>query len=853
MWCYMETSINLKSTTMTRVITIILMVIIFILLLFIFLYKLVDNAEKIGYEYINEYTQSAQSIVNKHALVLESGAASLSFFMTKNHSEEDIQQWMNNYIKYIRKTLGTEDIDVFGIINGKLVSGQNRLGSVTMPVSQMKWYINARKRKGEIVYTDVYTDIVNGEKVFTLATALENGRDVLALDIFPKSLGNKWLLDNTLPKHASYFLADSNGEIILMKSSINQPIENFQSAIKRTVSKIYSGNNEYNSAFYYIIDLEDNKRSVFYNFTNNNMLVILTISQFTLYKQSLNMIKNDVVTFFSKHIEFLIGAVLILLIIILRVRTLRKMVVYQNQSIKTLGNSYAALYRINLKTKRYVNIKQAEFAYIQLKPTGDYKDLLNSLNVVMDKETKTEFNNQFSIDNMIKLSKKLVNEFGGDFKWVVNGENCWMNVSVLFDTYNIANDAVMCFRNVDNERKKQLESMQLLEDNVQNMQDNIQSDRLFYSNISHDMRTPISGIMGFVELLKYNIDNKEKIIEYSNKIQLTAQLLKELVDDILVEVKDKKGINDDNIVVFNVKDDIENLVEIFKVQAKTENKNFEVSFNIKNNKIKGDYHKLCHILNNLLSNAFKYTHENDSISLTINQIQDTKSLYYNFVIKDNGIGMSKAFLDKLFEPFAREKMFSDKKMQGTGLGMAIVLQRVHSMNGDISVDSSLGMGTTVTVSLPFERCTENDTETSMLENNQEYQFDENILKDKTVLLVEDNKVNMEILNELFKIKHINVIQAWNGKEALNIIKNSKENEIDVVLMDILMPEMDGYTAVKEIRALNRKDVAALPIIALTANAFAEEVEKTKETGMDACITKPVDFNILLKTIYQFVK
>ena len=215
--------------------------------------------------------------------------------------------------------------------------------------------------------------------------------------------------------------------------------------------------------------------------------------------------------------------------------------------------------------------------------------------------------------------------------------------------------------------------------------------------------------------------------------------------------------------------------------------------------------------------------------------------------------MSKAFLDKLFEPFAREKMFSDKKMQGTGLGMAIVLQRVHSMDGDISVDSSLGVGTTVTVSLPFERYTENDIDTSLLEKSEKCQFDENVLKGKTVLLVEDNKVNMEILNELFKIKNINAIQAWNGKEALNIIKNSKENEIDVVLMDILMPEMDGYTAVKEIRALNRKDVASLPIIALTANAFEEEIEKTKEAGMNACVTKPVDFNILLKTIYQFVK
>lgn len=848
----METSINLKSTTMTRAVTTILMVIIFILLLIIFLYKLVDNAEKIGYEYITSYTQSAETIVNKHALVLESGAASLSFFMTKNHSEEDIQQWMNNYIKYIKKTLGTEGIDVFGIINGKLVSGQNRLGSVTMPVSQMKWYHNARNNKGKIVFTDVYTDIVNGEKVFTLATVLENGRDVLALDIFPKSIGNKWLLDNTLPNHASYFLADTNGEIILMQSSINQPLENFQSAIKRTVGKIYSGNNEYNSAFYYIIDLEGKKRSVFYSFTQNNMIVILTISQFVLYQQSLNMIKNDVVLFFSKHIEFLIGSLFILFIIILRFRTLRKMVVYQNQSIKTLSNSYAALYRINLKTQSYTNIKQAEFAYIPLKQKGEYKDLLNSLNIVMDKETKVEFNKQFSIENMIKLSKTLVNEFGGDFKWVVNGENCWMNVSVLFDTYNIANDAIMCFRNVNTEKIKQLESMQLLEDNVQNMQDNIQSDRLFYSNISHDMRTPINGIMGFVELLKYNIDNKDKITEYADKIQITAQLLKELVDDILVEAKEKKGIKDDNEVVFNIKDDVENLVEIFKVQAKTENKNFDVLFNIKDNKIKGDYHKLCHILNNLLSNAFKYTRENDSILLTINQIENTSSFYYNFVVKDTGIGMSKVFLDKLFEPFAREKMFSDKKMQGTGLGMAIVLQRVRSMGGDISVDSSLGVGTTVTVSLPFEKYIESD-KYDLLENNAENNFDEEYIKDKTILVVEDNKVNMEILNELLKIKNINVINAWNGKEAVEIIKNSNEFEIDAVLMDIIMPEMDGYTAAKEIRKLERKDVSSLPIIALTANAFVEDIEKTKEAGMKDCVTKPVNFKLLFKTLCKCIK
>lgn len=288
------------------------------------------------------------------------------------------------------------------------------------------------------------------------------------------------------------------------------------------------------------------------------------------------------------------------------------------------------------------------------------------------------------------------------------------------------------------------------------------------------------------------------------------------------------------------------------MQAKTENKNFDVLFNIKDNKIKGDYHKLCHILNNLLSNAFKYTRENDSILLTINQIENTSSFYYNFVVKDTGIGMSKAFLDKLFEPFAREKMFSDKKMQGTGLGMAIVLQRVRSMGGDISVDSSLGVGTTVTVSLPFEKYIESD-KYDLLENNAENNFDEEYIKDKTILVVEDNKVNMEILNELLKIKNINVINAWNGKEAVEIIKNSNEFEIDAVLMDIIMPEMDGYTAAKEIRKLERKDVSSLPIIALTANAFVEDIEKTKEAGMNYCVTKPVNFKLLFKTLCKCIK
>ena len=193
---------------------------------------------------------------------------------------------MNNYIKYIKKTLNTTGIDVFGLVNGKLISGQDRLGTVTMPIDEIRFYIEALKHKGEIFYTEVYNDVVNHEKVFTLSMTLDKGKDVLAIDIFPKQLGTRWLLDMSLPKDASYFLTDAKGEIILLATSIKQPMANFQAAMKKTISKIYSGENQYNSAYNYIIDLEGKKRSLFYSFTHNNMVVVLTIPQTVLYKQA---------------------------------------------------------------------------------------------------------------------------------------------------------------------------------------------------------------------------------------------------------------------------------------------------------------------------------------------------------------------------------------------------------------------------------------------------------------------------------------------------------------------------------------------------------------------------------------
>ena len=251
----MRTSVKLKSISMTKTFAVILILIIILLLFLAISYKLIHSAEQIGIDYVNSFTSSAEKVINKHATILESGASSLSYLMKKNYTEKDIQEWMHNYIDYIENTIGTKGIDVFGVINGKLISGQGRLDNVTKPINEMLFYTEALKHKGKIFYSEIYTDIVNGEKVFTLSISLNSGKDVLALDIFPKQLGTRWLLDMSLPKNTSYFLTDSKGEIILLASPIEQPLNYFESVIKTVISKIYYSQINYNYAFHHIIDL----------------------------------------------------------------------------------------------------------------------------------------------------------------------------------------------------------------------------------------------------------------------------------------------------------------------------------------------------------------------------------------------------------------------------------------------------------------------------------------------------------------------------------------------------------------------------------------------------------------------
>lgn len=303
-----------------------------------------------------------------------------------------------------------------------------------------------------------------------------------------------------------------------------------------------------------------------------------------------------------------------------------------------------------------------------------------------------------------------------------------------------------------------------------------------------------------------------------------------------------------NNQTFDLRQCIEECTETFRLQADAEKKQFHVDYALHSSMVLGDASRFGQVMNNLLSNAFKFTNEGDSVSVSVKQFEDKTYSQYQIIVKDTGIGMSEEFLKHIFEPYARETTFCSKQVVGTGLGMPIVKNLVTQMSGQIHVDSELGKGTTFTITVPFTVVREEKKPT--VSGKEADQIGTFSLNGKCILLAEDNMVNMEIATEILSMNGLEIIQAWNGKEALDKFRDSHPFQIDAVLMDMQMPQMDGCEAARQIRSLARPDAKTVPIIAVTANAFAEDIAATTAAGMDAHVSKPIDFQILCKTLEE---
>ena len=370
----------------------------------------------------------------------------------------------------------------------------------------------------------------------------------------------------------------------------------------------------------------------------------------------------------------------------------------------------------------------------------------------------------------------------------------------------------------------------------------------FLSRMSHDIRTPINGVMGMLEIIKKNREDHERVDDCLEKIHVSSEHLLSLINDVLDMSKLESGHMEPEHVPFNLDDLIKNVRALNEAQvAKTSIVYTYSKTSFAHAKLIGSPLHLRQILLNLFSNAAKYNKENGTIKTYVEEIAcDENTATFRFTIRDTGIGMSEDFVNnELFEPFTQEKQGARTQYQGTGLGMSIVKELIEKMNGTITVESVLGEGSAFTVTLPFE--IDKHPSAQAATNGA---ADETALHGLKVLLAEDNELNMEIAEFFLEDMGAETMQAWNGKEAVEVFRNSAPGEIGVILMDIMMPVMDGLEAVQRIRALDRPDAKTVPIIAMTANAFSEDVERSRKAGMTEHLSKPLNAETLKKAILR---
>ena len=760
--------------------------------------------------------------------------------MTEDHaSEQQIQTWIENFFSKMPQVLEDNSVDLYAIVGGRIVAANPWDGDDSYDFRQTDWYRMAMDANGEVAFTAAYQDVITGKQVITIAQKARNSDNMLMFDVFPEDFHTADDMQS-LPEGSSYYLCDQAGTLLYAHEAVAHEDEQLQPYVNGLVQRIQEGSLDPYDAT--ITGPDGNPCGVYYYQMSNGWITILTIPFRTVLRELTGIYR----LFLLLSSLFLIAAVLLSI----RDYHLNRKMRRTDDTVRALGNLYYAIYRVNYKTGMYEVVKCANDTRQKISATGRYSDLLHTIQEVVTRSTYEEFASSFSLENIQQLVHDQVTEFGGDYlRRFENGER-WVNVSILFDKAFAQDEVVLAFREVNQEKTRQLKQLELLQNALESSHRSEADKNAFFSNMSHDMRTPLNAIIGLSELAQHNLDDQSKLKTLLEKILFSGQQLLHLVNDVLEISRMEQGHISLDYHPIDLQQCVDDCVEIFRHQAKKEEKNLSLACDLHHRMVLGDASRISQILNNLLSNAFKYSEPGASITVRLTENSSDKHSSYELSVQDTGIGMSQEFLTHVFEPYARETRFSARSVVGTGLGMAIVHSLVKRMDGEIRVASELGQGSTFTVTLPLQAITEPEDAdcTEHVELPMQTESSAFDLRGKKLLIAEDNEINMEIATEILSMNGVQVVQAWDGQQAVEIFSASQPHEFDAILMDMQMPNMNGCQAAQAIRTLERADAATIPIIAVTANAFPEDIAKTQAAGMNAHIVKPIDFTVLCQLL-----
>lgn len=542
--------------------------------------------------------------------------------------------------------------------------------------------------------------------------------------------------------------------------------------------------------------------------------------------------------------------------------------------LHSLGRLFITSYYVDLRTgkrEHLSNFEDRENEYL----TGDFykdapADFEDAIHLYVDAYIHPEDRELYrAMCERGYMSRTLSKDnlfYSFNYRQTVGGIDKWFRMHVIAAAYapdGKVTHVVLAIMDVDEEIKKDIHQKQAVEDALVAAEKANRAKSHFLSSMSHDIRTPMNAITGFVSLAQSNMEDRVQVKDYLDKIQAASKHLLSLINDILDMSRIESGkvqIEESEVSLKDVLKDVRNLIQ---PMAEEKEINFQIQNEIVNNYVYCDKLRMNQVLINLLGNAVKFTPEGGEISLRIYQEMVAPQGYgvYIFKVKDSGIGIAPEFIDSIFQAFEREKTIENSGIQGTGLGLAITKSIIKMMGGKIDVESEVGKGTEFSVKVVF--MLQDVDETAMSEEKlQEDERQKQIAEDevqkalftgKKLLLVEDNHLNREIARKLLSVQGFIIDEAVNGQEAVSKVKASHAGEYAAVLMDVQMPIMDGYEATKKIRDLDNRMLANVPIVAMTANAFEEERKKAFACGMNGYVTKPIEINVLFEALKQIIE
>ena len=437
------------------------------------------------------------------------------------------------------------------------------------------------------------------------------------------------------------------------------------------------------------------------------------------------------------------------------------------------------------------------------------------------------------------------NRFDRIYRANVNDAVQYRQLSVTGVRAGEENFIVVGLRNIDQQIREELEQKTLLEEALGYANRANEAKSTFLSNMSHDIRTPMNAIVGFTELATRHIGDPERVEEYLSKIKTSGNHLLNLINDVLDMGRIEQGKLSLDEGPCDLNKVFAALEEILAPEVESKQLEFDVSTELTHSEVLCDKVKLNQILMNLLSNSVKFTPAGGMVRLSLTELpaNDIESGCYRVIVSDTGIGMAPEFLEQIYDPFERERTQTISGIQGSGLGMAIVKNLVNMMGGTIQVESEVGVGTTFTVIFTFKLVSARDAEAAERDERSAL-FQAERAQNYHILLVDDNMLNREIAVELLSDAGFAITTAIDGKDALEQVASSEPGTFDLVLMDIQMPIMNGYEAARAIRALPNKEVASVPILAVTADAFDEDRQRALEAGMNGHLPKPIEVDKL---------